>query len=166
MVITLHYDNRSTKKKNLALHLQSVHQANPVPQYPLQPPHQQPGTTTIVHHLPPANSASSLRTPSGRPKTFACNVCDFRSAYRRNLNAHVNEVHLRDRREHRCDACDFKTTRKSNLAQHIKSVHERVKDHACWLCGFTSTRKRNVEKHVLTMHVQKDSKSKSNPLQR
>ncbi|TRY80463.1 hypothetical protein TCAL_10487 [Tigriopus californicus] len=91
-----------------------------------------------------------------REKNFACQYCEFRTAYRRNLNSHVNEVHLKERREHKCHLCDFKSTRRSNLTQHIKSIHERIRDHSCWLCGFTSSRKKNVEKHVMTMHIQKD----------
>ena len=80
---------------------QTIHQANPVPNYsninvmPNAPPQAmvvqgQAGgiTTTVVS----GRDKNAPTTPSGKPKNFQCSFCDFRSAYRRNLSAHTNEV--------------------------------------------------------------------------
>lgn len=88
-----------------------------------------------------------------KAKNFHCDICPFRTAYKRNLTSHVNEVHFKDRRVlHQCQFCSFSFTRKSNLNQHVKSIHEQHRDFKCQVCDFTSTRKRNVQIHHMKIH--------------
>ncbi len=103
-----------------------------------------------THLISNQNSNNSLIT---KAKNFHCDICPFRTAYKRNLTSHVNEVHFKEQRVlHQCQFCSFSFTRKSNLNQHVKSIHEQHRDFKCQVCDFSSTRKRNVQIHHMKIH--------------
>ena len=53
-------------------------------------------------------------------KRFKCDMCDFVSTSKENIQKHTETVH-----KHKWDKCDMKSTTKENLQKHTQSGHEQ-----------------------------------------
>jgi RNase P subunit RPR2 len=70
-------------------------------------------------------------------KRFWCDVCDYPSYSRANLEKHSNAVHL-GKKDFKCDICDQAFSIKGNFKNHVNSVHNNLTRYSCDLCDFSS----------------------------
>ncbi len=86
---------------------------------------------------------------------YACNLCDYRTAYQSMLEDHVNAVHPSSEEFlHACPDCDFKTNSRAHMAGHWSRKHGngREKKHVCDICDYKSNYPANVRRHMYTTH--------------
>ena len=51
---------------------------------------------------------------------YACVQCDYKTAFKGNLNNHVRAMH--EGLKYACVQCDFKTAFKGNLNNHVRAI--------------------------------------------
>ena len=57
-------------------------------------------------------------------KPYACNQCDFRTAYKGHLPEHVKVKH--EKKYITCPYCPHQSGYKGNLDKHIRNVHNKL----------------------------------------
>jgi KRAB domain-containing zinc finger protein len=71
-----------------------------------------------------------INTTHKKIKRYWCDVCDYSSYNRSNLEQHSNNVHL-EKKYFQCDICDQAFSRKSNLVRHSNRIHKKLKTYSC-----------------------------------
>ncbi|XP_063834833.1 zinc finger protein 311-like isoform X1 [Ostrinia nubilalis] len=102
---------------------------------------------TLKHHLKtalPHVNYSELPLP--------CQHCDKRFAIRRDLDRHVNRVHL-NIKPFQCDSCDKAYVNGWSLTEHKRLIHEGYKrplKYPCKLCDKIFDRNSILKSHIRT----------------
>ena len=84
-------------------------------------------------------------------KKFKYNICDFKTAQKRNLKNHIECIH-EGKKQFKSHICDFKAAQKLQLKNHIQSVHERKKPYKCNICDLESVQKESLKIHIESVH--------------
>ena len=81
---------------------------------------------TINEHRPKITN-DTLDTIRKRNKIYACDICSFKSKYKRNYTRHKEEIHDPDKRRgrYKCSICYDTFKEKLKLLQHITINHEQ-----------------------------------------
>jgi ribosomal protein L37AE/L43A len=123
-----------------------------------------------------------VNTVHSQISKYSCELCDYSTNRRYDLEHHSKVVHLGDK-DLMCDQCDKTFTRKVHLARHVISKHENQQkinkkkiykrahvvnvklepidvDHQqptssynCELCDFSSYQRSDVVKHFKNVHA-------------
>ena len=56
---------------------------------------------------------------------------------------------------YKCDLCPYKTAYRRHLTNHVKAKHEQIKDTNCQECGSTFTTKSSLNYHIQKVHRDK-----------
>ena len=83
-------------------------------------------------------------------KTFACDVCDYKTIYKIGLKKHLN-IHS-NLKQFECNICDYKTNYDRNLKLHKDSVHLGLKPYECDKCEKTFTQNTHMKTHKNRVH--------------
>ena len=75
---------------------------------------------------------------------YNCDQCDFKTAYKKNLNPHKRAKHEGIRFS--CDQCEFTATKLTDLKRHKGAKHEGIR-YPCDQCEFTSAYTFELRKH-------------------
>ena len=78
-------------------------------------------------------SNNQIASDQNEKKSFKCEICQYYSSHRGNLNAHIASVH-EGRRKFKCELCNYTCSAKSDLNKHVASVHEGKKPFKCKFC--------------------------------
>ncbi|CAH0403589.1 unnamed protein product [Chilo suppressalis] len=101
----------------------------------------------LKHHLKTAlPHISYLELP------LACLHCDKRFAIKRDLERHMNRIHL-NIRPHKCDKCDKAYVNNWSLREHKKIVHDgyqRPRKYPCTMCDKVFDRQQILKSHIRT----------------
>ena len=92
-----------------------------------------------------------IKSVHDKIKEYACDQCDHRTAYRGNLEIHIRTVHKQIKRFF-CQKCDYKAAHNTSLKNHIKAKHDKTKDFTCDQCQFTAAMKPTLRKHIKEVH--------------
>ena len=78
--------------------------------------------------------------------------CDYSSFLNRDLDNHVNRVHLNKplSRDFECHLCGKTYNRKHQLDQHVRGDHMNEKPHKCQTCGKAFVRRDKLTQHEAT----------------
>jgi len=78
--------------------------------------------------------------------------CDYSSYLSRDLDNHVNRVHLNKplSRDFECHLCGKTYNRKHQLDQHVRGDHMNDKPHKCQTCGKAFVRRDKLTQHEAT----------------
>ena len=107
----------------------------------------------------------SLRTHTKRyhsdikpVKRFQCNLCEFTTELKINLEYHKNNRHFK-LSENKCDTCGRTFRMKTSLDRHIKVIHEKDKQNEikCNSCEFSTIHRSSLNRHTKSHHNPKDS---------
>ena len=82
---------------------------------------------------------------------FQCDQCEYKFAYKRELEKHVSAVHMKIK-PYLCNFCSYETAYKSQLSWHINIVHNKVKPFLCEYCPYKTSQKRNLTLHNRCKH--------------
>ncbi|XP_044747507.1 zinc finger protein 711-like isoform X6 [Coccinella septempunctata] len=85
-------------------------------------------------------------------KNHKCDLCDYFTSKKWDLQKHVNCVHLNIRR-HKCHLCEFASYEKQKLDVHIKCVHLKIKENKCHLCDYDTSSKVTLQNHIESVHL-------------
>jgi uncharacterized Zn-finger protein len=85
---------------------------------------------------------------------YDCDVCDYSSYTRAQVETHSNTVHL-GKKNFKCDICDKAFSEKGHLNVHVNSLHKKLTRHTCDLCDYSSYQRANLERHSLAVHHRK-----------
>jgi hypothetical protein len=83
---------------------------------------------------------------------FICEMCDYSTPNRSNLNHHTNIVHLKMKKID-CSQCSNKFGTNWHLKRHIQTVHKKMTRHNCDLCDYSSYRRFQLETHLKYVHL-------------
>ena len=81
---------------------------------------------------------------------FVCPKCGNSYAYRKNLKAHMDEMHNNIYR-YRCETCGKGFTGRSRYQDHV-AAHTGVRRHTCSICEANFTNRGTLKMHVLRCH--------------
>ena len=83
-------------------------------------------------------------------KDLKCDLCEYKTALRAELNTHVRSVH--EGLYYSCSECDWSSKWKSRLDKHIRIKHfgYRIK---CNECDWSTTRSDRLKTHVETLET-------------
>jgi len=84
-----------------------------------------------------------------RLHAYACDQCDYTTAYNGDLKRHVNTKHIG--LKYNCDDCDYATSDIGNLNKHRNSIHIGVR-YPCKLCNYAPTRPDSLKYHMRRKH--------------
>ena len=82
----------------------------------------------------------------------SCNQCDYKIDDKFKLKDHLKNVHEIDDRMFKCELCDFATFKKQNLDSHVDCVHKKLKNFPCDICGKKFGEKSKMRAHVKRVH--------------
>ena len=78
-------------------------------------------------------------------RTFRCNECEYTSQFRSNLDRHKKSIHLKSKKE--CNVC-FKEFSEQSLKAHIELMHiENKKEFPCQICGTILSTSYTLKQH-------------------
>ena len=90
-------------------------------------------------------------TKNGIEKLHSCDMCDYKTKLKFDLNKHVKSVHLK-LRPFSCTTCDKTFTQKTHLLRHCKSVHLKIKNHKCDYCEMSFSTNEQKISHITRLH--------------
>ena len=96
-------------------------------------------------------ASASTKVKAKSKSKFLCSHCSSVFLTSFNLQAHVENIHLKIKR-YACDQCGFKTAKEGNLRRHIASIHKKGKPFQCSICHIKFNRLDNRHKHVKKYH--------------
>ena len=88
-------------------------------------------------------------------REYECEQCEATFQYKKNLNAHVKNIHG-VKEMFKCDLCESSFKNRKTLTAHKKSKHEEdVSKFPCSICGKIFSEKKNMNRHRKS-HVAED----------
>ena len=116
-----------------------------------------------------ANNGHYDGTKEDEELKYACKICTREFKYKRNIYAHMHEVHYRQF-TCQCSICGKELSKQSNLKRHLQEQHdiydmnrelprEISKSFICLKCGTKFLRKSNLLEHV-KIHDEKRTRYK------
>ncbi|KAJ8338996.1 hypothetical protein SKAU_G00357820 [Synaphobranchus kaupii] len=95
-----------------------------------------------------SHSAMALFT---REDKYSCQYCQFASAFRHNLDRHV-QSHHGHHKPFRCKLCSFKSAYLSRLKSHLYKAHAGESAYKCSSCPFSTMTISQLKEHSLKAH--------------
>ncbi|KAJ8286619.1 hypothetical protein GJAV_G00041220 [Gymnothorax javanicus] len=95
-----------------------------------------------------SHSAMALFT---REDKYSCQYCQFASAFRHNLDRHV-QSHHGHHKPFRCKLCSFKSAYLSRLKSHLYKAHAGESTYKCSSCSFSSMTISLLKEHCQKVH--------------
>ena len=96
-------------------------------------------------------SNSQIDSNQYKNKALKCELCQYYSSHRGNLNVHIASVH-EGKKPFKCEFCNHTCSQKGHLKTHIASVHERKKPFKCEKCNYCCSEKGNMRQHISSLH--------------
>jgi uncharacterized C2H2 Zn-finger protein len=85
-------------------------------------------------------------------KRFGCDLCDYSSNWRNNLETHSKFVHCGGNKDFKCYECDATFGRKTHLQRHINAIHKKINRFSCDMCDYSAHHKKDVNRHSKAVH--------------
>ncbi|XP_062867067.1 zinc finger protein 462 isoform X2 [Trichomycterus rosablanca] len=82
---------------------------------------------------------------------YSCQYCQFQSAFRHNLDRHV-QSHHGQHKPFRCKLCPFKSSYLSRLKSHLHKSHAGENTYKCISCSFSTMTISQLKEHSLREH--------------
>ncbi|XP_040434537.1 zinc finger protein 462-like isoform X2 [Falco naumanni] len=86
-----------------------------------------------------------------REDKYSCQYCSFVSAFRHNLDRHM-QTHHGHHKPFRCKLCPFKSSYNSRLKTHILKAHAGEHAYKCSSCTFSTMTISQLKDHSLRVH--------------
>ncbi|XP_042636070.1 zinc finger protein 462-like [Catharus ustulatus] len=86
-----------------------------------------------------------------RENKYSCQYCSFVSAFRHNLDHHM-QTHHGHHKPFRCKLCPFKSSYNSHLKSHILKAHAGEHAYKCSSCTFSTMTISQLKEHSLRVH--------------
>ncbi|XP_027525646.1 zinc finger protein 462-like isoform X2 [Corapipo altera] len=86
-----------------------------------------------------------------REDKYSCQYCSFVSAFRHNLDRHM-QTHHGHHKPFRCKLCPFKSSYNSHLKTHIFKAHAGEHAYKCFSCTFSTMTISQLKEHSLRVH--------------
>ncbi|XP_064356286.1 zinc finger protein 462-like isoform X3 [Dromaius novaehollandiae] len=86
-----------------------------------------------------------------REDKYSCQYCSFVSAFRHNLDRHM-QTHHGHHKPFRCKLCPFKSSYNSRLKTHILKAHAGEHAYKCSSCTFSTMTISQLKEHSLKVH--------------
>ncbi|KAL6090844.1 hypothetical protein STEG23_013270, partial [Scotinomys teguina] len=86
-----------------------------------------------------------------REDKYSCQYCSFVSAFRHNLDRHM-QTHHGHHKPFRCKLCSFKSSYNSRLKTHILKAHAGEHAYKCSWCSFSTVTISQLKEHSLKVH--------------
>ncbi|XP_053558586.1 zinc finger protein 462 [Bombina bombina] len=86
-----------------------------------------------------------------REDKYSCQYCSFVSAFRHNLDRHI-QTHHGHHKPFRCKLCPFKSSYNSRLKTHIVKAHGGDHAYKCSLCSVSTMKISQLKDHSLKVH--------------
>ncbi|XP_066566657.1 zinc finger protein 462 isoform X2 [Amia ocellicauda] len=86
-----------------------------------------------------------------REDKYSCQYCQFVSAFRHNLDRHV-QSHHGHHKPFRCKLCSFKSAYMSRLKSHFHKSHAGENTYKCLSCSFSTMTISQLKEHSLKDH--------------
>ncbi|KAM8803798.1 zinc finger protein 462 isoform 3-T6 [Rhynchonycteris naso] len=86
-----------------------------------------------------------------REDKYSCQYCSFVSAFRHNLDRHM-QTHHGHHKPFRCKLCSFKSSYNSRLKTHILKAHAGEHAYKCSWCSFSTMTISQLKEHSLKVH--------------
>ncbi|XP_068033713.1 zinc finger protein 462 isoform X4 [Anomalospiza imberbis] len=86
-----------------------------------------------------------------REDKYSCQYCSFVSAFRHNLDRHM-QTHHGHHKPFRCKLCPFKSSYNSCLKTHILKAHAGEHAYKCSSCSFSTMTISQLKEHSLKVH--------------
>ena len=80
---------------------------------------------------------------------YCCDQCDYRNKNKSKIREHRESEHEGIR--YNCPSCDYKAKRPSHLRFHVEAIHEKIR-YMCKQCDHEFTAKENLTRHVQAQH--------------
>ena len=158
----------------LAVHLNGEHERiNNRSQCPICPKNYHKNFTKVTNHIksvhlnvkkkckicqdivPFSDYATHIEAHGNEIK---CDLCDYTTKLRRNLNKHLWQMHTKREKIHQCDQCHQNFILPYQLKDHKEKIHEGIvrKLHSCDQCEKKFRYPYEVKIHVEKVHLGKD----------
>ncbi|XP_069486924.1 zinc finger protein 462 isoform X2 [Ambystoma mexicanum] len=86
-----------------------------------------------------------------REDKYSCQYCSFVSAFRHNLERHM-QTHHGHHKPFRCKLCPFKSSYNSRLKTHVLKAHPGEHAYKCSQCSFSTMTISQLKEHSLKIH--------------
>ncbi|XP_061488957.1 zinc finger protein 462 isoform X1 [Rhineura floridana] len=86
-----------------------------------------------------------------REDKYSCQYCSFVSAFRHNLDRHM-QAHHGHHKPFRCKLCPFKSSYNSRLKTHLLKAHAGEHAYKCSSCSFSTMTISLLKEHSLKVH--------------
>ncbi|XP_065262545.1 zinc finger protein 462 isoform X2 [Emys orbicularis] len=86
-----------------------------------------------------------------REDKYSCQYCSFVSAFRHNLDRHM-QTHHGHHKPFRCKLCPFKSSYNSRLKTHLLKAHAGEHAYKCSSCSFSTMTISQLKEHSLKVH--------------
>ncbi|XP_059513558.1 zinc finger protein 462 isoform X7 [Myotis daubentonii] len=86
-----------------------------------------------------------------REDKYSCQYCSFVSAFRHNLDRHM-QTHHGHHKPFRCKLCSFKSSYNSRLKTHLLKAHAGEHAYKCSWCSFSTMTISQLKEHSLKVH--------------
>ena len=96
------------------------------------------------------DSDASYSVIYGDKKLFQCQQCDYKTAYKGNLDKHVESKH--ESISYPFQQCDYQATRSVHLQAHIQYKHEGIR-YPCQQCDYQATTASSLTRHMKLKHI-------------
>ncbi|OCU00968.1 zinc finger protein 462 [Xenopus laevis] len=86
-----------------------------------------------------------------REDKYSCQFCSFVSAFRHNLDRHI-QTHHGHHKPFRCKLCPFKSSYNSRLKTHMMKAHAGEHAYKCSFCSYSTMTISQLKHHSLKVH--------------
>jgi len=106
-------------------------------------------STKIDQNILQFNGSITNYTKSG--EIYSCTHCNMTQTKERELQKHIQRVHLKDFYTVICKLCE-KPFFKDDIKTHVKIVHAKEVRYMCHLCDFGCYKKQVLNRHISAKH--------------
>ena len=104
----------------------------------------------------PTPEQKQRRKQQKQRKKNQCSLCEKVYSDKRDLDNHVNAVHLeikKNENEHICEVCGKGFSFSKNLKKHLKITHTNEKKYACKICQQKFQENVKLIRHMKSLHL-------------